>query len=157
SRLKTPMVPGPYTSCVINMSALTQMFSPAWTLDLPAARARIFSVSVIFQSVNEIGGYLTVQATSTEFIELEGKKGEGPGKIGKAEEGGWPHLVIRKCKNAKLNHYEQNNDIASRVVTVLSGVRSSLCNRIDKCWRRCGSVCGLTGGCDFFRAVPDLV
>src|SRR6516164_9071022 len=47
SRLKTPMVPGPQTSCVIRISALTQTFSPAWTRGLPAARARIFSVSVI--------------------------------------------------------------------------------------------------------------
>src|SRR5689334_11077995 len=49
SRLKTPIVPGPQTSCVIKISALTQTLSPAWTVGLPAARARIFSVSVIFQ------------------------------------------------------------------------------------------------------------
>jgi hypothetical protein len=34
---------------------------------------------------------------------MEGKKGEGFDKIGSAEKGGWPHLVIRKRKNAKLN------------------------------------------------------
>src|SRR5664279_2749125 len=47
SRLNTPMVPGPQTSCVMSTSAFTQMLSPAWTLALPAARARIFSVNVI--------------------------------------------------------------------------------------------------------------
>src|SRR5205823_3168461 len=47
SRLKTPMVPGPHTSWVMRMSAFAQTFSPACTHALPAARARIFSVSVI--------------------------------------------------------------------------------------------------------------
>ncbi len=47
SRLKTPMVPGPQTSWVMRMSALTQTLSPAATLALPAARAKIFSVKVI--------------------------------------------------------------------------------------------------------------
>src|SRR5437868_6418304 len=47
SRLNTPMVPGPHTSCVMSTSAFTQMLSPACTEDLPAARARIFSVNVI--------------------------------------------------------------------------------------------------------------
>src|ERR1035441_328254 len=47
SRLKTPMVPGPQTSCVIRMSAWAQTLSPAWTRALPAARASIFSVKVI--------------------------------------------------------------------------------------------------------------
>src|SRR6266568_9658103 len=47
SRLKTPIVPGPHTSCVIRRSAFTQMFSPACVRALPAARARIFSVNVI--------------------------------------------------------------------------------------------------------------
>src|SRR5882724_7325306 len=41
------MVPGPQTSWVISTSALTQTLSPACTRALPAARARIFSVSVI--------------------------------------------------------------------------------------------------------------
>src|SRR5437762_14380407 len=50
SRLKTPMVPGPQTSWVINTSAWTQTLSPDWTRALPAARARIFSVKVIVQS-----------------------------------------------------------------------------------------------------------
>src|SRR3954468_23015799 len=47
SRLKTPIVPGPQTSCVIKMSAFTQTFSPAETFALPAALAKIFSVKVI--------------------------------------------------------------------------------------------------------------
>src|SRR2546425_7117907 len=47
SRLKTPMVPGPQTSWVISTSVWTQTLSPACARDLPAARARIFSVSVI--------------------------------------------------------------------------------------------------------------
>src|SRR5689334_14687103 len=47
SRLKTPMVPGPQTSCVISTSAFTQMLSPACTRALPAARASIFSVKVM--------------------------------------------------------------------------------------------------------------
>src|SRR5262245_48163883 len=47
SRLKTPIVPGPHTSCVIRTSALTQTFSPAETFALPAALAKIFSVNVI--------------------------------------------------------------------------------------------------------------
>src|SRR5713226_2463645 len=47
SRLKTPIVPGPHTSCVIRMSAFTQILSPACVRALPAARARIFSVNVI--------------------------------------------------------------------------------------------------------------
>src|SRR5258708_24240522 len=47
SPLKTPIVPGPHTSCVIRMSAFTQILSPAFVRDLPAARARIFSVNVI--------------------------------------------------------------------------------------------------------------
>src|SRR5690242_3149966 len=49
SRLNTPMVPGPQTSWVMRTSALTQMLSPAWTFALPAARARIFSVSVMLE------------------------------------------------------------------------------------------------------------
>src|SRR3954462_903943 len=67
SRLKTPMVPGPHTSCVIRISALTQTLSPAWAVGFPAARARIFSVSVIFQIGNETKGYPTKEASSTEF------------------------------------------------------------------------------------------
>src|ERR1043166_3540407 len=47
SRLNTPMVPGPQTSCVMSTSAFTQILSPAGTEALPAARARIFSVNVI--------------------------------------------------------------------------------------------------------------
>src|SRR5436190_15990560 len=47
SRLNTPIVPGPQTSCVISTSAFTQTLSPASTRGLPAARASIFSVSVI--------------------------------------------------------------------------------------------------------------
>src|SRR5258708_4017167 len=47
SRLKTPIVPGPHTSCVIRMSAFTQILSPACVRALLAARARIFSVNVI--------------------------------------------------------------------------------------------------------------
>src|SRR5580700_7875997 len=47
SRLNTPMVPGPHTSCVISTSAFTQILSPAWTVFLPEARARSFSVNVI--------------------------------------------------------------------------------------------------------------
>src|SRR6266568_3842228 len=47
SRLKTPIVPGPHTSCVIRISAFTQMLSPACARALPDARARIFSVNVI--------------------------------------------------------------------------------------------------------------
>src|SRR6266508_4155593 len=47
SRLNTPMVPGPQTSCVMSTSAFTHTLSPACTCALPAARARIFSVSVI--------------------------------------------------------------------------------------------------------------
>src|SRR2546430_3576728 len=47
SRLNTPIVPGPQTSWVISTSAWTHTLSPASTRDLPAARARIFSVSVI--------------------------------------------------------------------------------------------------------------
>src|SRR2546422_8285047 len=47
SRLNTPIVPGPQTSWVISTSALIQTLSPACTRALPAARARIFSVSVI--------------------------------------------------------------------------------------------------------------
>src|SRR5690349_7122169 len=50
SRLKTPIVPGPQTSCVISTSAFTQIFSPACTRFWPAARARIFSVKVIKRS-----------------------------------------------------------------------------------------------------------
>src|SRR4051812_5634026 len=46
-RLNTPMVPRPHTSCVMRTSAFTQILSPACTLGLPAARARIFSVNVI--------------------------------------------------------------------------------------------------------------
>src|ERR1041385_993991 len=46
SRLNTPIGPGPQTSCVIKTSAFTQMLSPASTLALCAARARIFSVNV---------------------------------------------------------------------------------------------------------------
>ena len=45
--LKTPMVPGPHTSWVMSTSTLTQTFSPGSTASRPAARARIFSVSVI--------------------------------------------------------------------------------------------------------------
>src|SRR6266481_4542221 len=47
SRLKTPIVPGPHTSCVIRMSVFTHTLSPAATRALPLARARIFSVRVI--------------------------------------------------------------------------------------------------------------
>src|SRR3989442_7135106 len=47
SRLNTPIVPGPQTSWVISTSAFTQTLSPAWTWDLPEARARIFSLKVI--------------------------------------------------------------------------------------------------------------
>ena len=45
--LNTPMVPGPQTSCVMSTSTLTQTLSPGSTGSRPAARARIFSVSVI--------------------------------------------------------------------------------------------------------------
>ncbi len=48
SRLKMPIVPGPHTSCVSRTLILAQMFSPGVTVCLPAARARIFSVSVCF-------------------------------------------------------------------------------------------------------------
>src|SRR5687768_4825568 len=51
SRLNTPIVPGPQTSWVIRISAFTQILSPAWTWDLPEARARIFSLNVIEQKV----------------------------------------------------------------------------------------------------------
>src|SRR5437667_9901516 len=47
SRLNTPIVPGPQTSCVIKTSAFTHTLSPAWTWALPDARASIFSVNVI--------------------------------------------------------------------------------------------------------------
>ncbi len=47
SRLNTPIVPGPQTSCVISTSAFTQILSPAATRGFPAARASIFSVNVI--------------------------------------------------------------------------------------------------------------
>src|SRR5213592_1235011 len=57
SRLNTPIVPGPQTSCVISTSAFTQTLSPACTLDLPAARARIFSVSVMELKVQLSGGF----------------------------------------------------------------------------------------------------
>src|SRR3984957_28386 len=50
SRLNTPIVPGPHTSCVIRMSALPPTLPPAATLGLPDARARIFSVKVISSS-----------------------------------------------------------------------------------------------------------
>src|SRR5688500_16687904 len=56
SRLNTPMVPGPQTSCVMSTSAFTQMLSPACTEDLPAARARIFSVNVIGAAKLNDGG-----------------------------------------------------------------------------------------------------
>src|SRR5258706_11624041 len=52
SRLNTPMVPGPQTSWVISKSALTQTLSPACTCPFPAARASIFSVSVIDRKPN---------------------------------------------------------------------------------------------------------
>src|SRR2546422_6620753 len=55
SRLNTPMFPGPQTSCVIKMSAFTQRLSPACTLALPAARARIFSVNVIISPLTLAG------------------------------------------------------------------------------------------------------
>src|SRR3954452_5582927 len=47
SRLKTPMLPGPQTSWVRRMSALTQILLPASTRSFPLARAKIFSVRVI--------------------------------------------------------------------------------------------------------------
>src|ERR1700753_3056574 len=47
SRLNTPMVPGPQTSCVMSTSTLTQTLSPGATCALPLARASSFSVSVI--------------------------------------------------------------------------------------------------------------
>src|SRR5688572_1223485 len=52
SRLNTPIVPGPHTSCVIRTSACTQTFSPAPTVAFPAARAKIFSVNVIKETGN---------------------------------------------------------------------------------------------------------
>src|SRR5258706_15161726 len=54
SRLKTPIVPGPHTSCVISTSAFTQTLSPASTRGFPAARASIFSVSVIMCCPHQI-------------------------------------------------------------------------------------------------------
>src|SRR5688572_31772704 len=56
SRLKTPIVPGPQTSCVMSTSAFTQILSPACTEALPAARARIFSVNVIRAAKLNDGG-----------------------------------------------------------------------------------------------------
>ena len=50
--LKMPMVPGPQTSCVMSTSTSTQTFSPGTTLDLPAARARIFSVIVMGEGIS---------------------------------------------------------------------------------------------------------
>src|SRR4051794_8235775 len=47
SFLKTPMVPGPQTSCVMRTSVFTQTFSPGLTWALPAALARICSVIVM--------------------------------------------------------------------------------------------------------------
>src|SRR3954462_9625568 len=47
SRLKTPMVPGPQTSCVIRTSTFTHTLSPGCTCAFPEARARTFSVKVI--------------------------------------------------------------------------------------------------------------
>src|SRR5687768_16306033 len=64
SRLKTPMVPGPHTSWVIRMSALTHTLSPASTRAFPEARARIFSVKVM------VGNhYFSQRATATVEIE----------------------------------------------------------------------------------------
>src|SRR5687768_13189213 len=47
SRLKTPIVPGPQTSCVIKRSTPTHTLSPGATRALLLARARTFSVRVI--------------------------------------------------------------------------------------------------------------
>src|SRR5688500_13555888 len=52
--LKTPMVPGPQTSWVMSTSTLTQTFSPGATASRPAARARIFSVSVIAAGISRL-------------------------------------------------------------------------------------------------------
>src|SRR5579883_2183100 len=74
--LKTPMVPGPHTSWVMSTSTFTQTFSFGATASRPAARARIFSVSVI-------GGGISV--------ELRGKsseRGRGGRRVEVAEQVG---------------------------------------------------------------------
>src|SRR6266404_2605001 len=74
SRLKTPMVPGPHTSCVMRTSALTQTLSPAWTLALPAARARIFSVNVIIVASvqRQVFGHLGQEFVFPTFLAENG-------------------------------------------------------------------------------------
>src|SRR6266567_8113062 len=67
SRLKTPIVPGPQTSCVISTSAFTQMLSPACTRFWPAARARIFSVKVIKRSQKLNGAAHELQQGNRSF------------------------------------------------------------------------------------------
>jgi len=56
SRRKTPIVPGPQTSCVIRTSTLTQRLSPGLALALPDFRAKIVSVMVIFMVSSPSGG-----------------------------------------------------------------------------------------------------
>src|SRR5665213_854611 len=67
SRLNTPMVPGPQTSCVMSTSAFTQILSPAWTEALPAARARIFSVNVIRNKHSRSGGQVQLHKRRENF------------------------------------------------------------------------------------------
>src|SRR5688572_25619732 len=79
SLLKTPIVPGPQTSWVIRISAFTQTLSPASTLALPAARAKIFSVKVIETvRVTEPAAYRNLLSNTTEALqEHAGKSTEG--------------------------------------------------------------------------------
>src|ERR1051325_7408606 len=79
SRLNTPMVPGPQTSCVMSTSAFTQILSPACTEDLPAARARIFSVNVIrceSKRRTEGGQQMRIKLrTDFNYLRLMGEEG----------------------------------------------------------------------------------